>query len=86
MRRASDVEQVWTNAFLYNADDNWVHKAAVAMKAQAEKKMYPMVEAVNARLELAKAPRPAPTPTPPPPPVEEDVKMADQETAPLSSQ
>jgi hypothetical protein len=50
---ANDVDQVWRNAFAYNASDNWVHQAALVMKATADKKFEPLVAAAQARCDDA---------------------------------
>jgi len=40
---AADVALVWDNAMVYNGEDNWVHQAALKMKAVAERKFAPLL-------------------------------------------
>ena len=48
---ADDIELVWSNAMMYNGDDNWVHKAAARVKAAADKKLGPLIEKERRRQE-----------------------------------
>ena len=50
---ADDIELVWSNAMMYNGDDNWVHKAAARVKAAADKKLGPLIEKERRRQEYA---------------------------------
>ena len=52
---AADVELIWANAVLYNGEGNWVHKAAVAMRAASERKLGPLVAAARAHLDAKAA-------------------------------
>ena len=52
---AADVELIWANATLYNGEGNWVHKAAVAMRAAADRKLGPLVTAARAHLDAKAA-------------------------------
>ena len=53
----ADVDLVWTNAMLYNPEDNWVHQAAKAAKEFADRKLESHASAARARAPLlAKAP------------------------------
>ena len=49
LEAAADVELVFSNAFAYNPEDTWVHKAATAVKAAADKKLAPVLAAERTR-------------------------------------
>ena len=75
-----DVNLIWTNCMLYNADGSEVFKMAAAMQAETAKLRSPVTPAATPAASAVGAPAPKRRKSAAPPePQEEDVDMEDEE-------
>jgi len=75
-----DVNLIWTNCMLYNADGSEVFKMAAAMQAETAKLRSPVTPAATPAASAVSAPAPKRRKSAAPPePQEEDVDMEDEE-------